>query len=309
MPRRHSRSRRRTCAKRGDLIPPPSEAWAYVLRFAQRRMHTGLHWPTCYQSSRSVPVGACMRLLATDGGCAPSLRSAVEKRELLQAEGWHECPSWNCWGTTPAFWSATASTRDANPCTLENGRLPCQQRTPAHSGCSRRGAFPIGQKQFCSLVRERSKARELGDKLQRRSEVLSNASCPVSANHEANMGGGCTPRSNYDTLHVCTVLRLLVKTEMHPGVFAALPGARLAKLRSKPLGLFAPHYLHKFCSAGIFFNENSNSRGIVTNTSSCPLQLRFLTSKLNRKMLALFFQFACAKISALEFFFLANIRV
>ena len=41
---------------------------------------------------------ACTRLLATDGGCAPCLRSAVEARELLQAEGWHECPSWEAVG-------------------------------------------------------------------------------------------------------------------------------------------------------------------------------------------------------------------
>ena len=36
---------------------------------------------------------ACMRLLATGGGRVPSLRSAAEARELLQAEGWHKCPS------------------------------------------------------------------------------------------------------------------------------------------------------------------------------------------------------------------------
>ena len=43
-------------------------------------------------------AAACTRLLATDGGRSPSLRSAVEARELLQAEGWQECPSWEAVG-------------------------------------------------------------------------------------------------------------------------------------------------------------------------------------------------------------------
>ena len=53
--------------------------------------------PALYKRSPAF-AEACTRLLATDGGCAPSLRSAVEARELLQAEGWHECPSWEAVG-------------------------------------------------------------------------------------------------------------------------------------------------------------------------------------------------------------------
>ncbi|CAE7844939.1 unnamed protein product, partial [Symbiodinium microadriaticum] len=75
-------------------------SWAYVVRFAPRWPHTGLHGLTRYRSSTSVAPAAFAEapLLATDGGRAPSLRSAVEARKLLQAEGWHECRSWETIG-------------------------------------------------------------------------------------------------------------------------------------------------------------------------------------------------------------------